>query len=47
MMYGYLEDYVDDIVVKSKEVEQHIDDLREENPLSVGYHSAPRNTLDM
>lgn len=28
MLRGCLEDYVDDIVVKSKEVDQHIDDLR-------------------
>lgn len=28
MMHGCLEDYIDDIVVKSKEVDQHIDDLR-------------------
>lgn len=28
MLHGCLEDYVDDIVVKSKEVHQHVDDLR-------------------
>lgn len=28
MMHGCLEDYIDDIVVKSKEVDQHVDDLR-------------------
>lgn len=28
MMHGCLEDYVDDIVVKSKQVDQHINDLR-------------------
>lgn len=28
MLHKSLEDYVDDIVVKSKEVNQHVDDLR-------------------
>lgn len=28
MMYDCIEDYVDDVMIKSKEVNQHINDLR-------------------
>lgn len=31
MLHDFLEDYVDDIVMKSKEVCYHVDDLREKS----------------
>lgn len=57
-LYGCLEDYVDDIVVKSKEVDHNIDDLRKAftrcrkyklrmNPLKCAFRVSSKKFLEV